>query len=268
MFIVNTFRSSEYDMWFATQPYLELPKVTRSLQAWNTKEKADMTFNLTYFNTSGEKKWYNIQYLRLHSVGDCGYSGTPQRLILPNGDIVAGFLGSAAKKCVENDVIYGMDRVYKRSRNMLGLLGDGRVVSIQATWNTEWETARYCIDFVKRLRTSVKLLLVMDAGGSTGCYSAPAKNLFAPEKEGRYGRPVPSVFCVKRKATAPKITRTLWKGMTGDDVMILQSVLGSIEVDGIFGQGTRNQVVIVQRRLGLVADGVAGPKTLTALGLR
>lgn len=270
MYIINVFKSSEWDMWFGADGYNSLPKQAYPLKNWAERENADMVFNLTYFNMSGEKKWYNIQYLRKHSIGDCGYSGTPERLILPNGDIVAGYKEpSQSFKGVRNNAIYGTNAVYRRSRNMLGLLDDGCVISVQTTYGyTEYDVCKYVVDYFKKQRKTVKLLLVMDAGGSTGCYSARAKNLFAPEKEGTDGRWIPSVFCVKRKLTAPRISRTLWQGMRGDDVAILQSVIGSVEVDGIFGKGTRAQVVTVQRRLGLVPDGVAGPLTLGALGLK
>ena len=38
-------------------------------------------------------------------------------------------------------------------------------------------------------------------------------------------------------------------------------------VDGIYGNATRNAVVAFQKANGLTADGVAGPKTIAALGL-
>ncbi|MFQ9125640.1 MAG: N-acetylmuramoyl-L-alanine amidase [Butyricicoccaceae bacterium] len=55
-------------------------------------------------------------------------------------------------------------------------------------------------------RHDVKLLLVQDAGGSTGLYRVSDGYLFAPEKEGVDGRPVCSVVCIKRKnkTTTPK----------------------------------------------------------------
>lgn len=38
-------------------------------------------------------------------------------------------------------------------------------------------------------------------------------------------------------------------------------------VDGIYGSGTRNAVISFQRKNGLTADGIAGPRTLEKLGL-
>lgn len=67
--------------------------------------------------------------------------------------------------------------------------------------------------------------------------------------------------------------RTLLKyGMRGENVKELQSALNKainagLAVDGIFGKLTRTAVKDYQRAKGLVADGLAGRKTLTALGL-
>ena len=61
----------------------------------------------------------------------------------------------------------------------------------------------------------------------------------------------------------------LAKGDTGADVRDLQVQLQSagykVERDGWFGEATEAAVRDFQRRSGLVADGIAGPKTLEAL---
>lgn len=62
-------------------------------------------------------------------------------------------------------------------------------------------------------------------------------------------------------------------GSRGDDVVALQKKLRnwgyySGSVDGIFGSGTERAVRYFQRRNGLTADGVVGPATAKALGLR
>ena len=54
--------------------------------------------------------------------------------------------------------------------------------------------------------------------------------------------------------------------MRGDDVMALQSWLNELgfdcgKVDGIFGNKTKAAVISCQERMGLVTDGIAGPKT-------
>lgn len=68
------------------------------------------------------------------------------------------------------------------------------------------------------------------------------------------------------KVSAPKVvakptgTRTLRKGMKGDDVAKMQRVLG-IASDGDFGFGTQTAVKKWQKINGLVADGIVGPAT-------
>ena len=58
----------------------------------------------------------------------------------------------------------------------------------------------------------------------------------------------------------------------GPDVVALQHALAAAgfapgDFDGVFGGGTEAALIAFQRSEGLVADGVAGPKTAKALGL-
>jgi len=57
---------------------------------------------------------------------------------------------------------------------------------------------------------------------------------------------------------------TLRRGSRGTEVEILQKQLG-ITADGIFGPGTEAAVKAYQRSKGLTADGVVGPNTWRAL---
>ena len=61
---------------------------------------------------------------------------------------------------------------------------------------------------------------------------------------------------------------TLSLGSTGKAVKQLQRKLGVKPVSGYFGTETRRAVKRFQRRHGLTADGVAGPATLSKLGIR
>src|SRR5258706_8078439 len=54
-------------------------------------------------------------------------------------------------------------------------------------------------------------------------------------------------------------------GMAAVQVALRAAGLYSGTVDGIAGSGTRSAVRRVQRRAGLLADGIAGPQTLRAL---
>ena len=61
-------------------------------------------------------------------------------------------------------------------------------------------------------------------------------------------------------------------GSRGDEVSQIQTKLKELgyytgNVDGIYGSGTQSAVTAFQQSKGLSADGIAGPKTLAALGL-
>ena len=60
--------------------------------------------------------------------------------------------------------------------------------------------------------------------------------------------------------------QTLQPGSRGDDVVALQEALG-IPADGAYGPQTKRAVQRFQRIHGLVVDGIAGPATLSALGI-
>lgn len=64
----------------------------------------------------------------------------------------------------------------------------------------------------------------------------------------------------KKASTKSSGSRTLRKGMQGDDVAKMQKALG-ISADGDFGFGTQTSVKKWQKLNGLVADGIVGPAT-------
>src|SRR6516164_4385747 len=64
----------------------------------------------------------------------------------------------------------------------------------------------------------------------------------------------------------------LQQGDSSDDVKLLQQSLSEHgfnpgAIDGIYGQGTVAAVIAFQKGEGMLPDGVAGPRTLSALGL-
>jgi peptidoglycan hydrolase-like protein with peptidoglycan-binding domain len=63
-------------------------------------------------------------------------------------------------------------------------------------------------------------------------------------------------------------SQTLQLGSRGTAVKQLQRVLSVRPVSGYYGSETRRAVKRFQKRRGLTADGVAGPATLRALGIR
>jgi peptidoglycan L-alanyl-D-glutamate endopeptidase CwlK len=67
-------------------------------------------------------------------------------------------------------------------------------------------------------------------------------------------------------------SNVLRQGDSGDDVRTLQQSLTQHgfnpgAIDGMYGQGTIAAVIAFQKSEGLLSDGVAGPRTLSALGL-
>lgn len=70
-------------------------------------------------------------------------------------------------------------------------------------------------------------------------------------------------------AAVPTLSRV---GSRGSEVTQIQQKLKGQglyngAVDGVFGNNTKNAVIAFQKSKGLTADGVAGPKTLAALGI-
>src|SRR4051794_4183634 len=68
--------------------------------------------------------------------------------------------------------------------------------------------------------------------------------------------------------TTASASESLSLGSTGSAVKKLQRKLHVKPVSGYFGQETRRAVTRLPRRHGLKADGIAGPATLRALGVR
>lgn len=65
---------------------------------------------------------------------------------------------------------------------------------------------------------------------------------------------------------------TLKRGSKGDDVEVLQHLLNveghKVKIDGDYGQKTEAAVKMLQKAHGLEADGIVGPKTWKALGVK
>lgn len=270
-YLINVYDPKEWDIYADSTFYPVKPKKVQTLSKWAKDTDADIASNLCFFNflSSKENPGYTIQYLRIPRLGgDCGYgsNSTPQLVTLPNGDRISGW-STVKKPAMMDGAIISANKTSRRAHNAIGTTTDNRYFVMQNNGNTEYEMCRKITSFLsKYYGTKVKLMLWEDGGGSVGTYCRRSQILYAPLKEGANGRAVASVICARRKANAPKITRTLKKGMTGDDVKLLQMMIG-LEADGIFGNGTRTRVFLVQKGLTLTADGIAGPKTLTALGL-
>ena len=85
-------------------------------------------------------------------------------------------------------------------------------------------------------------------------------------------RKLPAILLVLCLLTLSAGAVTLSRGQSGTQVKQLQQALKNAgfdpgAVDGIFGAKTQNAVIRFQKAKGLTPDGLAGPKTLAALGL-
>jgi len=194
-FIVHIYDKSQ--VWFAGTPYGESVKPLYNLKTWAIKEKADYVFNLAFFNMSGSGsdkygviKGRTLTYLKAKGY-DVGYGGTSEKLTIDANNICAGY-----KVGILNGKAKSVSLVGKRARNANGQLKDGRYFHVQSvTTATEHELVQYMLK-----NYDVDLLLIQDAGGSTGFYDRKKDVLLAGEREGTNGRPVASVVCVKEKA--------------------------------------------------------------------
>ncbi|MEH1970557.1 peptidoglycan-binding domain-containing protein [Nostoc sp.] len=68
-------------------------------------------------------------------------------------------------------------------------------------------------------------------------------------------------------AYADPVQATVYYGNMGSDAKKLQTALGGIPVDGIFGSQTLARLKSYQSKHGLAVDGIAGSATLSSLGL-
>lgn len=256
MIIVHLFNPTYWDIWFEGTYVNTKPKIARIAKDWTLAAKADVSYNLAFFNM---KNYDTVNYVRAKGF-DVGYGGVPERLTVSAGNVCGGY----AVGIRDNELVIRSDGT-TRTRNGIGLTSKGNIIIAQTT--SKITEKNFCkevgVQVNQYYKESVKLFLMEDGGGSTQMYSAISKLGIAPEG----GRKVPTVTCVKRKQL-PKATRVLKTGCKGEDVRLLQMILGGLVCDGSYGNATKKRVKEAQRALGLVVDGSCGEKTQKALGLR
>lgn len=268
-YLIHVYDPKDWELYYDSTAYLTKPKKCQPLYKWAADTGADIVHNLCYFNfmSSKQNPGYTIQYLRIPRLGgDCGYgsNSTIEHIILPNGDEASGW-ATDHLPAIKNGAIISAKGTSLRPHNAIGVTMDGRYFVVQNRYNTEKQICNYVIRFLKKYYDAdIRLMVWEDGGGSVGTYASKSKMMYAPLKEGTNGRAVCSVFCARCKA---RLSRTLSKGCKGEDVKILQMML-ALEADGIYGNATKRRVIETQKKLGLTADGIAGPITLKALGLK
>ena len=138
-----------YDIWFAAAPYAAKSKPAKTLRQWAANEGADIVYNLALFNMTGSGsdrygviKGRTLQYLKAKGK-ECGYGGTAERLSLGSENVVSGW-----KLAIKDGKVNGsLGKSDRRSRNMCGLLTDGRYIHVQTSAShTELEVAQYVRD--------------------------------------------------------------------------------------------------------------------------
>lgn len=107
--------------------------------------------------------------------------------------------------------------------------------------------------------------------------SGPAAEAYADKAMLRYERARAAMGGITAVGAAPVGSQTVVREGARDNAVVraVQDKLrtnyrlyaGNLSVDGDFGPATKRAVMEFQRRSGLLADGVIGPKTLAALGL-
>lgn len=269
MIDLKVFDQDDYEVFVFGHRYTDGNLPCRSITDWNKVAEADWIFNAFFFNFDNAQNRANhcagrtLQYASNPKIGDIGYNSlspapTPV-LVLNSGSKFCGWNLAVLNGVVQTSKL---NKTTRRARNMNGLTADGRYIHVTTDRQTEVYVASEVNRRVKALyKTTVRYLFIEDSGGSTQEYSAISKLGYYPEGT----RNVATVMGVKRKHLYT-FTRTLHKGSSGEDVIMLQMALGGIEVDGIFGAGTDKRLKQAQRALGIPADGWFGPQSAKAMG--
>lgn len=252
-----------WNVWLAGQRD-DSDHVLRSVKNWALINSADLCFNLGVFDMRTGASYTFVSGPKILTDP----SGAYDRTIGGKSDILdintfnrcKGYSNGIKNGQVLVNAPMGGSAV----RNGVGITTSGKVVVAQSTSKVSEKTFASAVNnFVAKRGEVVKLFVLQDGGGSTNEYSGLSKLAFHATGE---DRKVATVLCA-RKISLPPITRTLKLWSKGEDVKILQTVLGGIEADGSFGFGTRSRLMAAQRALGLAADGICGPLTRAALKL-
>ncbi len=171
---------------------------------------------------------------------------------------------------------YNSDMGGTRQRSAIGLDDKGNFIMYACNGSNNKSPEKlqtYCLNM------GWKQGLMLDGGGSTSLLTN-SKKLVSEGSNGRIVSNYILVFLKKDNSSSTvtttkdnpykKPTRTIRIWRTGNDVKWVQYALNREgfncgEVDGIFGKGTKRQVIAFQKAKGLGADGVVGPKTREAL---
>ena len=237
---------------------------------WGHVTGADLCFNLGIFVM---KTGVSCTYVKSHKgIHSYGLEGKSRLLDLDGINACCGY----SNGITDNMVLVNHPMGGSSYRNGIGITTTGEVIIAQTSTKTTEKTfcQKVLSDCVKR-GYRVKTFILEDGGGSTSMRSNLSNLNFYPAGK----RKVATITCVSRKYPialkrySPKkddnglpIERNLALGCSGEDVRMLQMVLGGIECDGLYGTGTYKRVKEAQKALGIKIDGKCGPQTKKALG--
>lgn len=258
---IYLFNLLQWSVWFSGQ---RGDNTRRLVKNWALIEGAELCFNLGVFDMKTGASYTYVQGPKVLTDP----SGAFDRTIGGKSDILEidpyNRCKGYSNGIKDGRVIVNAPMGGSTMRNGIGITHSGKVIIAQSSSKvTETAFATAVNNFVVKRGEIVKLFVLQDGGGSTSEYSGISKLNFNATGE---ARPVATVVCLRRIAPR-QITRNLKLLSKGEDVRLLQTVLGGIEADGSFGFGTRSRLMAAQRALGLAADGCCGPLTRAALKL-
>ena len=169
--------------------------------------------------------------------------------------------------------LYNLKRIIPCDKNANGLMGACTMIQKSHVKKGDFVFKRYTTGTKRAYHIGYVVddqLNVIEAQGRA--YGVVKRKLSAGGWNA-YGRPyffAAEIDSLPEKAEHTSFNRVLKKGCKGDDVELLQQLLNengdSITPDGDFGPKTHDAVKEFQRRKGLTVDGIAGKKTIEALG--
>ena len=260
---IGIFDQKDWRFWLSGQKYKTT--TAKFVDEWGAQEDADLCFNLGIFKMI----WgVNLKTGRKEVVAGegCCYVHTPTGDLGYGGASDVLEFGAYACQGYSNGIkngIVGINHQFGGSslRNGIGITTRDQIIVAQSTSAmTEKAFCQAVNNEVKKRGQTVALFVLEDGGGSTSEFSGRSKLTYYPGGSRR----VTTVICAKL-LKVPAYTRVLRFGCRGEDVRLLQMVLGGIQCDGIFGLGTRARVKMAQKALNIAVDGSVGPITWNCL---
>lgn len=169
--------------------------------------------------------------------------------------------------------LYNLNGILSSDKNAHGLMGMCTLIEKNHVKKGDFVFKRYTTGTKRAYHVGYVVdndLNVIEARGRA--YGVVKRSLSAGGWNA-YGRP--SFFAAEIDSEQEQLehktfNRILKKGCKGDDVKELQRLLNSygddLKTDGDFGKKTFEAVKAFQKRSGLTVDGIAGEKTILALG--